>query len=124
MFIFINIIFVGSLSHNEIMALYNQTDIFINPSYSEGMPTSILEAGLMKCAIIATPVGGTIEIIEDEINGFFCDTKVDSIIEKIELLINNNQLMKKFSEKLHNNILEKFTWKDTAENIIKKIKFK
>lgn len=119
-----NIIYVGNLSHDEIMALYNQCDIFINPSYSEGMPTSILEAGLMKCAIIATPVGGTVEIIEDEKNGIFCDVTIDSIIEKIELLINNKQLIKTTAENVHNSILEKFTWRSTARNITNNIDYK
>lgn len=119
-----NVIYIGNLSHDEIMALYNQSDIFINPSYSEGLPTAILEAGLMKCAIIATPVGGTIEIVQDGKNGIFCDTTVSSIIEKIELLINNKQLIKKFSENIHNTIQENFTWDKTAKKIIENIDYK
>lgn len=59
-----NILLAGKLNHDEVMGLLNQTDIFIHPSsFAEGMPTSILEAGLMKCAIVATPAGGTAEVI-------------------------------------------------------------
>ena len=116
--------YVGNLAHDEIMALYNQSDIFINPSYSEGLPTSILEAGLMKCAIIATPVGGTVEIIDDGINGRLCDSTIDSIIEKMKSLINNKELIKKVSRNIHNSILEKFTWESTAKKIIDNVKYK
>ncbi len=57
--------------------MLQKADIFINPSYSEGMPTAILEAGLMKCAVVATPVEAEPkEIISDNKNGLFCDTNV------------------------------------------------
>lgn len=46
----------GKLNHDEVMNLLDKTDIFVHPSESEGMPTAILEAGLMKCAVVATPV--------------------------------------------------------------------
>jgi len=65
-----NIELAGKLTHEEVMALLNQTDIFIHTSsFAEGMPTSILEAGLMKCAVIATPAGGTAEVCRRETKG-------------------------------------------------------
>ncbi len=45
---------LGEISHEQVMKLLGKTNIFVNPSWSEGLPTSILEAGLMKCAVLAT----------------------------------------------------------------------
>jgi glycosyltransferase involved in cell wall biosynthesis len=42
------------------------TDIFINPSFQEWLPTVVLEALLAKCRVIATDVGGTKEISKEE----------------------------------------------------------
>jgi len=49
---------------------YREADIFVLPSYYEGIPVSILEAASYALPIIATSVGGIPEIIEDGKNGF------------------------------------------------------
>lgn len=41
-------------------------DIFVNPSYQEWLPTTVVEALLAKCIVIATDVGGTREISDAE----------------------------------------------------------
>lgn len=57
-----DIIFLGEKGEEEIIDILSITDVFVNPSYSEGLPTSVLEAAACGCAIIATDVGGTKEI--------------------------------------------------------------
>lgn len=37
-------------------------DILVNPSYQEGLPTTVVEALIAKCIVVATDVGGTKEI--------------------------------------------------------------
>jgi glycosyltransferase involved in cell wall biosynthesis len=43
------------------------------PSYREGMPRSLLEAGAMARPLIATHVPGCREVVEDGVNGFLCN---------------------------------------------------
>lgn len=62
--------FEGWVSGSKKCSLLSQSDIFILPSYIEGLPISILEAMAYKLPIISTPVGGIPEIIEDGKNGF------------------------------------------------------
>ena len=62
-----DILFLGEKNEEEIIDILSITDAFVNPSYSEGLPTSVLEAVACGCAIIATDVGGTKEI-EREVN--------------------------------------------------------
>ena len=40
-------------------------DIFINPSYQEGVPTTVIEALMAKCIVVATNVWGTKEISQE-----------------------------------------------------------
>ncbi len=61
------VIFTGQLNKKEIIEYLSITDIFVNPSYSEGLPTSVLEAAAMGLPIIATDVGGTKEIIKQNL---------------------------------------------------------
>lgn len=111
--------FLGKLNFDNVMALYNSCDIFVYPSmYPEGLPTSILEAGLMKCAVVATDRGGTIEVITHQEEGLICEENTNSIRDNIKLLINNPDLVEQYSEKLHQKIIEKFTWKVTANQLV------
>lgn len=120
-----NILLTGKLNHEEIMALLNQTDIFLYPSsFAEGMPTSILEAGLMKCAVIATPSGGTTEVINQKELGIICKPTVESIKESICYYLQKEEQRKKAGELIHKRIKENFTWSGMAEQIEKSIKYK
>lgn len=110
---------LGKLGYEEIMKYYARVDIFINPSYSEGLPTTVLEAGLMKCAVVATDVGGTAEVIENNKTGLLCKPELNSIVEKLEMLILDKSLRINLAENLHKKVCEQFSWEKTSEQILK-----
>lgn len=119
-----NIHILGKISHDEVMQLLGKTNIFVNPShFSEGLPTTILEAGLMECAVVATPMGGTTEIISDDSLGYICGFKTQEIQEKIEKLINEPEIMKDMSIKIKQKVKEQFSWDITAKKIAETIKY-
>jgi glycosyltransferase involved in cell wall biosynthesis len=62
--------FEGWVSGTKKHELLSTSDIFILPSYNEGLPISILEAMSYKLAIISTRVGGISEILHDGVNGY------------------------------------------------------
>lgn len=120
-----NIHILGKISHEEVLELLGKTTIFVNPSsFSEGLPTSILEAGMMKCAVVATPMGGTTEIISSDDIGYICGFEIDEILEKIEKLIKNKDEIKKLSENIYNVVINNFSWDVTAKKIYETIKYK
>ena len=119
-----NIHILGKISHDEVMQLLGKTNIFVNPShFSEGLPTTILEAGLMECAVVATPMGGTTEIISDDSLGYICGFETQEIQEKIEKLINKPEIMKDMSIKIKQKVKEQFSWDITAKKIAETIKY-
>ena len=112
-----NIIFEGKLDFKGLTKLYEKTNIFVYaPLWPEGLPTSILEAGLMKCAIIASPQGGIKEIINDKQNGIMINSKKE-LENALELLINNKDLRNRYSEEIYSTVCDKFLWKNTAKKI-------
>ena len=120
-----NIHILGKISHDEVLKLLGKTTIFVNPSaFSEGLPTSILEAGIMNCAVVATPMGGTTEIISSDDIGYICGFKTDEILEKIEKLINNKEKIEKLSMNINQKVKEQFSWDITAKKIAETIKYK
>ena len=114
-----NIVYLGKLDYEDLKKYYAITDIFLYPPlWPEGLPTSILEAGLMKCAVIATNQGGIVEIIKDKYNGLLIDTKYESLKNAMETFINDEKLRKKCIDKLYNDIKDKFSWETTANKIL------
>ncbi len=55
--------FIGALDQDGIRSVLHHAALFVNPSHSEGLPRSVLEAGAAGTPVIATDVGGTREIL-------------------------------------------------------------
>lgn len=119
-----NINILGKISHEEVIKLLGRTSIFVNPSYfSEGLPTTILEAGMMECAVVATPMGGTTEIITNKDIGYICGFKTDEISEKIEKLIINREEIKRLGQNIKEKVKNEFSWNTTAKKIAETINY-
>ena len=71
----------------------------------------------MKCAVIATDRGGTIEVITHKQDGLICEENTKSIHDNLKLLLDNVELIDVYSEKLHNRIVNNFTWNVTAKKL-------
>lgn len=116
------ITFYGKLDFNTLCELYTKTDIFVYaPNWPEGLPTSVLEAGLMECAVISSPQGGNKEIISHENNGLMINNE-DELTNALKTLIDNPKLRNEYAKNLKDTILNTFVWDKTSEKIIKDIK--
>lgn len=62
--------FEGWVCGERKVSLLNWADVYILPSYNEGLPISILEAMSYNCPIISTPVGGIPEVVIDKDNEY------------------------------------------------------
>ena len=60
--------FHGRLNHDELSDLFNKSDIFILPSFYEGLPIVVLEALACGVKVIVSEIEGLKEFIGDEIN--------------------------------------------------------
>lgn len=62
-----NVVFAGYRS--DMQRVYNNLDLVVQSSSTEGMPNVVLESLLMRVPVVATDVGGTAEIITDGESG-------------------------------------------------------
>ena len=60
---------------DDMPAVYAQADAVVLPSYREGMPRSLLEAGAMGLPAVATDVPGCRHIVSDGVNGLLCEAR-------------------------------------------------
>jgi sugar transferase (PEP-CTERM/EpsH1 system associated) len=90
---------VELLGHREdVPDLVRGMDIFVLPSFSEGMSNTLLEAMAAGVATLASNVGGNGEIIEDEVSGLlFPSDNVPRAVEQLERLIEDAALRARFA---------------------------
>jgi glycosyltransferase involved in cell wall biosynthesis len=60
--------FPGELDRESVLSLLSTSQVFLLPSYAEGMPIAIIEAMKTGIAIITTPVGGIPDMVEDGVS--------------------------------------------------------
>lgn len=60
---------------DDVRPAFAAADCIVLPSYREGTPRALLEAGAMAIPAVATDVPGCREVIEDEVTGLFCSAR-------------------------------------------------
>lgn len=65
--------FTGYISREEISEYYLDADIFVLPSYNEGMSLAALEAMSSGLSVILSRTGGTNDLVDNGVNGFTYD---------------------------------------------------
>jgi colanic acid/amylovoran biosynthesis glycosyltransferase len=61
--------FAGYLSQEQIKIRLQHSDLFVLPSFAEGVPVSLMEAMAAGVPVLATFVGGVVELVEPEKTG-------------------------------------------------------
>lgn len=75
---------------DDVLELTALCDIYVLPSYREGVPRTLLEAASMAKPIVTTNTVGCREVVKDAKNGFLVTVKNSKMLaEKIEYLLNN-----------------------------------
>ena len=91
-------------------------DVFVLPSLKEGLPYTLLEAGLAELPIIATNVGGIPEIIESEKSGILVPAKnAKALASAIERLQNDKELRNALAKNLYKKVSAEFSKKEMLE---------
>ena len=76
------ICFLGS--QDDVYPFLNQADVFVLPSFAEGIPMTIIEAMGTGLPIVATAVGGVTDMLTNEENALLCEVDAEKIAENFE----------------------------------------
>ena len=74
------VLFAGHVS--SIVNIWKANHVLVQPSRSEGLPISIVEAMLCGRPVVATDVAGHSEVIDDGVNGFLADAPTTKSLEE------------------------------------------
>lgn len=124
------VIFTGTLSRSDVIKCYKGSDLFIFASVTETQGLVIGEAKAAGLPVVAVRAFGVSEMVEDKVDGFLTDLQLDSFVEKIILLLRDNNLRNSMSQNAqfnaqkissrncalrlldsYNDLLERFTLK-------------
>jgi glycosyltransferase involved in cell wall biosynthesis len=83
---------------DDVPALLRRFDVFCITSRSEGSPNVVLEAMAAQCPVVATAVGGILELVEDRVTGLlFPPGDVERLAEAIRTLLEDRTLARRMA---------------------------
>ena len=116
-----NIQFLGRVSDDELVRLYNQAACFVFPSLYEGFGLPPLEAMACGCPVLVSDIPVEREVCGDAAQ-YFNPLDPTNILHTITQYLNNADVIKeKMRQKGFENI-KRFSWEKSAEILIQKLK--
>lgn len=108
-----------SRDRNEIAQMYQAADVFVLPSYREGLPLTLFEAMASGLPVVASPVNGVPYEMKEPENGFLVNYgDIEKFKARILELLDNNKLRKKISE-YNKKYAQRYDWNVISKETMK-----
>ena len=100
----------------DLQAVLHEIDIFMLPSFTEGLPNVVLEAFAVGKPVVATRVGGTPEVVQDGVSGFLtAPDQANLMAQHLLQLLNNPSLRQTMGNAGHKHVREHFSFESQTE---------
>lgn len=94
--------FLGWIKGREIEEAYAQADVFVLPSWNEGMPNVVIEAMATKLAVVVTTVGNIPDFITNEQQALLVPPKdADALTNALDRVLNDRELRLSLASRGH-----------------------
>lgn len=101
--------FAGWLSRDDLQSLYRTSDVFVLPSYGEGLSNALLEAMAHGLAIVATPVGAHEEAVAEGRDGLLVRPgRTDELAQALVRLLASEAERRRFGDAARARFLAQF----------------
>lgn len=105
-----NFHYAGLVSGKTKCEFIRSLDLFVLPSYFEGLPMSLLECMSYGVVPVVTPVGSIPAVVKNGENGVFINVKdSNSIVDSVKKMNNDRLLVEKLSENARKTIFKDFS---------------
>ncbi|MBV9844985.1 MAG: glycosyltransferase family 4 protein [Kutzneria sp.] len=107
--------FLGAVDHETALREMADCTVFVNPSWTEGLGGTVLEAAALGCAVVATAVGGVPEIVTDGETGWLVPAKRPAELARaLRDAIGDADRRRVYGERLRRSTAERFSWDDVV----------
>ncbi|MCK4460583.1 MAG: glycosyltransferase family 4 protein [candidate division Zixibacteria bacterium] len=94
----------------DVERIYAAMDIFVLASHSETYGMVTIEAMASRCPVIGTAGGGTVQIIEDGVNGLLVPPQHDrKLAEAILKLVNDSNLAERLASQAESDAISRYS---------------
>jgi glycosyltransferase involved in cell wall biosynthesis len=101
--------FLGFLNEDEIIGELQSADLFVLPSFVEGIPVSAMEAMAIGVPVIVTNIAGTSELIEDGRTGILVrPSDAEALIDAILRMIQDYPFRLRAAERGRQKVVDEF----------------
>lgn len=111
-----SVIFLGSLSKEQLVEVYRSADVFCLPSRNEGMSNALMEAMACGLPVVAARVGGTQELIDG--NGYVVDCEDSQAMAQAILQFKSDNEARMLAGKKSREIALRFSAPEVANRFI------
>lgn len=105
-----NIVLIDWIQQKEFIKMLLDGDLYIQPSISEGMPRTILEAMALQMPIVSTNVGSIKGVVKNEMNGLLVEPNKIEIIGAIKKMMDSESLRETLAKQGRKDVLKKYEW--------------
>ena len=89
---------------------FSSFDMFVLPSYREGLPTVLLQAMAMGIPCVGTNIRGSRELIQDGLTGLLVEPKsAETLARALASIISDPDLAARIADKGESRILENYS---------------
>ena len=104
-----NVKFLGFLNEDEIIEELQSADLFVLPSFIEGLPVSAMEAMAIGVPVIATNIAGTSELVEDGRTGILVrPSDAQALMDAVLRMVRDHPFRLQVAERGRKKVLDEF----------------
>jgi glycosyltransferase involved in cell wall biosynthesis len=105
----------GFIPHAQLMESLKSVDVFVLPSFAEGVPVVLMEAMSFGVPCVSTYVNGTPELIENEVSGLLVTpSDATALADALQRVIEDEALRERLSVAGREAVAQRF---DLAVNV-------
>jgi glycosyltransferase involved in cell wall biosynthesis len=114
-----NLQFLGYQSQTVVREQLRETDVFVLPSFAEGVPVSLMEAMAASVPVVTTQIAGIGELVESGVSGFLVPPgDVESLVDRINTLLANPKLRYQLGQKGRAKVREAFNLRQEVTHLL------
>ncbi len=103
----------------DIRPYLQQATLFVLPSFSEGLSNVLLEAMACGLPVVATRVGGTVDLVQDGVNGILVEPdNAGQLYQAMKKILQDKDLAKALGVQARKTAVEKFSLESVTEQYV------
>ena len=109
---------VGWVDGEAKLALFRDADVFVLPSYTEGLPNAMIEAMAAGLPVVVTPVGSVPDVVSDGVQGLLVEPRsVQALTAALRKLLRDREARMSMGRSAHLTAQERFGTETAARRL-------